>query len=582
MRNNDVENIKERLNIVDVVGEYVTLQKAGKNFRGLSPFTPEKTPSFFVSPDRQLFHCFSSSRGGDVFTFIQEMEGVDFYGALKICADKAGITLSTTRSKDKGEYDVLYQICDEATAFFEKALVASKSAQEYVASRGISADTTSMWRIGYAPDEWRALLAHLRSKGYKDADILRAGLIKESSKPSAQEKYYDTFRGRVMFPLRDVSGRVVAFSGRILAKDVDAPKYVNSPETPLYNKSELLYGLDMAKNDIRRQDYAVLVEGQMDVVLCHQYGLKNAVASSGTALTPEQISTLKRYSRRIIVAFDSDRAGVKASVRNAELGMQLGMDVKVAPLPEGKDPADMLTDDPQTLKDVLAASQHIVDFYVDRIVEAESDARVVAKRVRDEVLPLVAGIPSAIERSHFIQRIALGAEISEKAVWDDFTALVEARESAPRAGVSKDVQDTTVPRTPRNIVDIIVRDIWGISLWQKEEKTPALDPAKTFEHMKDIVTADVFQNYHEEYEGEKNSMLFEAETKYNETDNLAKVVDELFIRLEQEMIRERLSHVMRKLTIAEKKGDESETQTLLTECQTLSQRMAQLTHPQKS
>jgi len=584
----DVETIKERLDIADVVGEYVTLKQAGRNLRGLSPFTNEKTPSFFVSPDRQLFHCFSSGRGGDMFTFIQEVEGVDFRGALTMLAERAGVELTRQSAESRKKEDVLYDIMEEAAAFFETCLEDAEDAQVYLNKRGFTVDTITSWRLGYAPNEWRALLTHLRKHGYADADMLRAGVIKErdaSRGGSGGERYYDTFRGRIMFPLFDTSGRVIAFSGRILVGEADtqapgsgeAPKYVNSPETPLYNKSTVLYGLDRAKAAIRRQDYAVLVEGQTDVVLSHQFGLRNTVASSGTALTERQLETLKRFSDRLIVAYDSDRAGFTASAKNAELGMQMGMDVKVAPLPEGKDPADVLLTDPQELQEILTRGTHIVDFYTERITADESDTRSVARRVRDEVLPLVAYVQSAIETSHFVRKIADITGISEQAVWDDLKALPQ---KGGRKPLNSNGTSEKREQPARGRQEAILRELYGILAWQKTRSDTPVDLSVVESRIEEIIGEEEFKKCTEELTGEEGSLVFEAEVKHGESEMIDAVIDDLMMHLEHEAIRAQFTDVMQRLARAEKEGNAEESAELFAKCQELSGRMAHMSSPQ--
>lgn len=549
--NSDVEKIKDRLNIVDVVSEYVTLTKAGKNMRGLSPFTNEKSPSFFVSPDRQLFHCFSSGKGGDVFTFVQEVEGLDFPGSLKLLADKAGVTLTRTSGQSQEKYEKLYTILDDVTSFYEQHLLKNKEACSYLKKRGVTEQTISEWRLGYAPNEWRDTLEYLTNKGYSESDIRQVGLIKRSE----NNRVYDTFRGRVMFPLVDVSGRVIAFSGRILAKDTDAPKYVNSPETPLFNKSEVLYGLDKAKSSIRRQDYVILVEGQMDVVMSHQAGLTNTVASSGTALTELQLNRLKRYTSRLIVAFDSDQAGFAASAKNAEMGMKFGFDVKVAPLPENSDPADLIKDDPKQYRDVLASSQHIVDFYVDRVMNHETDNRTIARRIRIEVLPLVTTIESAIERAHFLQRVAERTGLPEEAIREDFKDLDKDSKAIPQENIK---------RTHLSRKDSIMRELYGVVLWKKSEELR--------KRLEEII-GDEKQKL-EELDLVKDQLIFEAETKYGDEKTFDTTIEDLFMNLDIEYVRDQFTHTMKALALAEKEGDAEKSSTLLKRCQELTETLA--------
>lgn len=276
MRMSPVQEIKDRLNIADVVSRYVKLEPAGKNLKGKSPFTTEKTPSFFVSPDKGLYHCFSTGKGGDIFTFVEEMEGLDFAGALRVLAEQAGVKLGAFNPEKKEEKDVLFDAVEKAAVFFENSLRSSPEALAYLLDRGVSKETIETFRIGYAPAGWRNLYEYL-SGVCTDKDLLTVGLVK-----SSEGRIYDTFRDRIMFPICDSSGRPIAFSGRILHPDEKSAKYVNSPETPLFNKGSILFALDKAKNYIRKYDFTIMSEGQFDVIMLHQSGFRNTVGISGT------------------------------------------------------------------------------------------------------------------------------------------------------------------------------------------------------------------------------------------------------------------------------------------------------------
>jgi DNA primase len=423
----DVDTIKEKLDITEVVSGYVKLEKAGQSFKARCPFHNEKTPSFFVSPLRQSFYCFGCGVKGDIFTFIQEIEGLEFREALKFLAEKAGVELEYQRSESRTEKDKVLGILEEATSFFEKELMNNKSALAYIASRGISDETIKKWRIGYIPGEWRLLYNHLQSLGFDKELIFKAGLIKlrdDGGEP------YDVFRDRIIFPLFDQNSRVIAFSGRALSKDTEparhasqseagGPKYLNSPDTMLFTKSEVLYGLDKAKTEIRKKDYAVLVEGQMDLVLSCQAGVLNTVAVSGTAFTEAHLERLRHLSSRIILAFDADIAGEKAAEKASLLGIHLGFEVKVADLPEGKDPAEIVKKNPQEWKEVLRQALPAVEFFFNKVEGKEKDSRKLGKQIEKKILPMIKLIKSAIEQSHFISMLAKRTGIREEILWED-------------------------------------------------------------------------------------------------------------------------------------------------------------------
>ncbi|HVB19873.1 MAG TPA: DNA primase, partial [Candidatus Paceibacterota bacterium] len=331
MARDTVAEIKDRLSIVEIVHPYVKLVRAGRSLRGLCPFHKEKTPSFHVSPERGTWHCFGCGLGGDGFSFIEKIEGVDFKGALKILAEKAGVTIEYsggTNREDASKKERLHALMSRASEWYA-GKYASSPAEKYAKKRGLADETILTWRLGYAPDAWRALLEALTAEGFAVGELLAAGLIKEADgKPGT---YYDRFRNRLMFPIRDLAGRVVAFTGRALAED-DLAKYLNSPETDLYRKSEILFGMDAAKDAVRTRGFAMLVEGQMDVLHAHQAGFQNAVALSGTALTERHLGLIKRYGENLMLVLDADQAGFSATARSAALALRAGLRVKAARL----------------------------------------------------------------------------------------------------------------------------------------------------------------------------------------------------------------------------------------------------------
>jgi len=417
-----VQKIKERLSILDVVAPYVELHKAGKSFKGKSPFTNEKTPSFYVSPDRGMYYCFSSNQGGDIFTFIEKMEGVDFKGALKMLAEKAGVELVREDPKKRTERETAYALIEEACKFYFDEGVKDKAAQDYILDRGVDGKSIHVWRIGFAPDAWRSLKDHLSRKGFSEAMMLGAGLIKKSDE--AKESY-DVFRNRIMFPIADSSGRIVAFSGRTLSSDSETPKYVNSPETALYQKSEILFGYDKAKQGIRSLDFSLIVEGQFDLVLAHQAGYTNTVAVSGTALTEHHVRLLQRLSNRVVLALDSDRAGIAAVQRAAALMLRLGMDVKVVAIEEGKDPADIIKEDPKVFRHMVGEAKHAVEFLLGIFKKNAKDERTYKLMVRDHVLPLLAHMPNRIDREHFEGLVAESLDTTKDGIHFEVERIIE-------------------------------------------------------------------------------------------------------------------------------------------------------------
>ncbi|MEK7531715.1 MAG: DNA primase, partial [Patescibacteria group bacterium] len=423
-KNGNVENIKARLSITDVVSSYMKLEKAGMNYKAKCPFHNEKTPSFIVSPARGSFYCFGCGAKGDIFTFVERFEGVDFLGALKVLADRAGVTLERedvhSREK-KDEKEKLFSILERATAIFEKNLSSTPSVGAYLESRGISTKTISLFQIGYALPEWRNLSDQLLSENFSLETIESSGVAKRVQ--DGAERLYDRFRGRVMFPLFDASGRAIGFSGRLFPPDeargkemVGEAKYINSPETPLFHKSKFLYGLHFAKEGIRRLGFSMLVEGQMDLLHAHQAGYRNTVALSGTALSEEQVSLLKRFSEKLLLALDGDSAGQASAHKSAEISLSKGMEVKILSLLSGKDPADMLMENAEGFKECIRDAKHPVEFFLESAISLIPDERKRKKEGLRLVLPLLFAIQSPSDRAHFEGVVSKRLAISEEAL----------------------------------------------------------------------------------------------------------------------------------------------------------------------
>ncbi len=396
-----VQRIKDKLSIVDVISPYVKLARAGKYWKGLSPFNKEKTPSFYVNPDRGSYYCFSSSQGGDMFTFIEKMEGVDFKGAMKILAEKAGVEIVYEGKGNKEKSDRLRDATAKAAQYFVQNLGEDTPAYKYALSRGLTPKTIRDWGIGYAREEWRALLDVLSQEGYTAEEMAEAGLIKEADgKPGT---FYDRFRNRLMFPIRDGSGRIVAFTGRSLDPN-DQAKYLNSPETELFKKSQILFAMDRAKDAVRTRGFALLMEGQMDVLHAHQAGFENAVALSGTALGTEHLSLIRRYSDNLMLCLDGDRAGLAATFKHAVSALRSGLRVKAVRLPLGKDPADLISEDPKEFAECVRNAKPIVTFFLQSIYETEKSESKQMMLIEKVVYPLIKSTRSLAEQAHFIDK----------------------------------------------------------------------------------------------------------------------------------------------------------------------------------
>ncbi len=434
---NLIDEIKERLDIVEVIGRYVALQKTGQRYRGLCPFHQEKTPSFIVYPDRNSWHCYGAcSTGGDIISFVQKKENLDFGDAVRMLAGIAGVEL---RQSDDGQSNArtqrLRHIHELAANFFREQLLHSPQAQmarTYLQRRGLSEQTLSDFHIGFAPDSWDALIRFMAEHEIGLDDLETAGLIIRREAGRA----YDRFRNRVIIPIRDVSGRVIGFGGRVL--DDSQPKYLNSPQTPLFDKSRVIFALDKAKRSIRARDQAVLVEGYMDVISAHQNGYDNVVAVMGTAITPIQLQTLARHSKNLIFALDSDAAGLSATIRSLHvaretlssrpvprptprgrmrLQKELSTSLKVALLPSGQDPDDVLRNDPSAWEKLIAEAMPLVDFFFSYHARQLDMTTAMGKsEFASHMVPLIAEIADPIEQRHYVSKLAMAVGVGEQAI----------------------------------------------------------------------------------------------------------------------------------------------------------------------
>jgi len=511
--NNDVAEIKSRLNIVDVLGDYIRLEKAGANFRALCPFHNEKGPSFMVSEERQMWHCFGCQKGGDVFAFVMEMEGLDFREALKVLADKAGVQLQNYNPEATKKQDRTLEILELATKWYEHQLWNGPGKDKivgYLRERGLKDETIKEFRLGYAPKGWRNVLSFLLGRGYAMDEIARTGLVVEkkdaqipnskfqisnqdsnvkikndqtdSEIPNTKYKipdtaYYDRFRERIMFPIRDYLGRVVGYSARLtLGADESQAKYVNTPETDVYHKSKILYGIDKAKEGIKQNKFALLVEGNMDVIAAHQVGLKNAVAVSGTALTAEQVGIIKRYAPKIKMFFDMDAAGEAATKKSVKLCLEKDMAVEVVTLPSGKDAADIARENPKELIKAVEGSLGVMEYFLQKLY-AKFDRKKVEdkKKIADECLDIIASFENAVEKSHWIKKLAEGLEIAETALTESLKKISLRSKVGPDSD-DREEAEILSPKTKSEILDeeliglmLVSEDVWKEAKKREDE-----------------------------------------------------------------------------------------------------------------
>ncbi len=413
------EEIKSRLDIADVLSGYIKLNKVGGSYRALCPFHNEKSPSLYLSIPKQIWHCFGCGEGGDIFKFVMKMEGVEFVEALRILAKKAGVVLKAQDPKLANERTMVQDVCAQAVRFFRNNLESTQGAEAlaYLKERGLTDETIQEFQVGYAQSSWDGLYNFLTMKGYKPDVIEKAGLILVSEK-TGTKKYFDRFRDRIMFPIADANGTVVAFTGRYVKKREDEGKYVNSPQTLLYNKSAILYGIDKAKQEVRRHNSIVLMEGQMDLIMAWQDGVRNTAAVSGTAFTREQLSLIKRYTPNITLLFDADVAGDTATQKSIALAQGAGFNITVVRQADGKDPADFVLAHPGKLGEYIAKAVSIMDYYFESTF-AKHDSKSVEgkKEIAKVLLTQIKKIPNQIEAHHWLEqlstRLATGIEYLE-------------------------------------------------------------------------------------------------------------------------------------------------------------------------
>ncbi len=514
MLSSPIDEIKNRLDIVEVIQGYIRLQKAGANFRALCPFHSEKKPSLFVSPARQIWHCFGCAKGGNIFQFVMEIEGVEFGDALRILAQKAGVELKRQDPKLKTERQRLYEIVELATKFFEKQLIDSKigkDAEKYLLKRGVNEGSIKKWRLGYAPDTWQGLSDFLVSRGYHREEIVKTGLAikKENTGGDSGEirenlrNTYDRFRGRIIFPIFDLNSQIVGFGSRIVNVEQrnhssgfvssEIAKYVNTPITLLYDKSRILYGLDKARVAIRRNDSCILVEGYIDAILSHQAGQENTAATSGTALTPYQLKILRRYSENLLTAFDMDIAGDTATKRGINLAQNQGFSVKVIVMPKGEDPADVISKDPKKWEKLIGKARAVVDFYFETafssVLDKGEDLTPEAKKEISKILlPILKRIPNKIEQSHWIQQLARRLQVKEEDIVEEMNKTSSQRIDA----VQGDKEFTSeIKKEPKSRKEMLEENIAAIVL-KHPEKLNLIKPniiSYFSSGIKEIVTA---------------------------------------------------------------------------------------------
>ena len=613
--NTSTEDIKSRIDIVDFIGEYVKLQKAGVNWKANCPFHNEKTPSFVVSEEKQIWHCFGCDKGGDIFSFLMEIEGIEFKEALKILAEKAGVELSRYEygPQAAGNKNRTLEILELATKFYEKQLwegAGKDKILKYFIERGLKKETVKEFRLGYAPPGWNNIMKFLTSRGYKIEEIVKTGLLvqkmKGSVNPNSQATSYklqitdcyDRFRDRIIFPIADVMGRVVGFSARVApGGDESQAKYVNTPETEAYHKSAALYGINKAKREIKDKKFVLLVEGNMDVIASHQAGIKNTVAVSGTALMAKPLPTSKPVSPTVKMFFDMDEAGQAAALKSAELAFQKDINVSIVQLKEGKDAADAVKENPKEFLKAVEDSVSAMEHFFKQAFKTHSVKNAQGKKtIARDLLNIIKNFSSEIEKTHWIKKLAQGLEVDEKILLDTLNKA-GARTFIGKANrEDEEGEEETLTEEKRS--KIIGRKIIGLALansraWKKiveeEAKFRALfqndglfvevlakgAPAE-FDFEKLLTLLD-----NEAQRKISRKLYFEARYQFEENQEIKEnslkdswsLIKQYLEDAKEELYKEKLKAIIKDIEKAEKTGDKKSAKLLMEEFSKISQKL---------
>lgn len=558
-----VQQIKDKLSIVDVVSHYIKLERAGISLRARCPFHNERTPSFIVSPDRGTYHCFGCGAGGDMFNFVMQLEGTDFRGALKILAERAGVPLvySAHETGSEAKRSRLLAVLETAALWYQSRL--SPEAVDYLTKRGLMIETIKQFRIGEAGNGWTDCIEYLHAKKFTDIEILEAGVGKKNERGSVNDK----FRNRIIFPLSDSVGRIVGFSGRTFGPHAspEAPKYLNTSETEIFHKSHVLYGYDKAKQAMRTLNCAILVEGQMDLLMSHQAGWTNAVAASGTAFTEDHANMIKRFTENLLIALDGDSAGIKAAARAAHIAIKTGLTVKVVEMPDELDPADVLLErGPDVFKEQVKNAKDIIVFLLDILARHAKDTTALRRTVEASVLPFVKDMPSPIAREQYISLISRRLSVPEDAVRGALNGLPSV----------STIEQSDGPARPASRPDR-AHMAYAVLLWQRSMATPFID-ANAFESDLKILLGDTFVRCEALSDAEKETLRFEAERWYGVSETLSRDLEEILRYIKLDTLKMQQSEIAQKLSEAERIGDEASIADLTARYAQLTKELAQL------
>lgn len=593
IKDNVVEEVLQRTSLVDIVSEHVRLNKRGKNFVGLCPFHTEKTPSFNVSPEKNLYYCFGCGAGGNAINFIMNIQNYSFREALEILAERAGIQINLENKKKRNFFEEIYKINELAQRFFSYLLWNNENAaytREYLDKRGVSLEISKKFGLGFAPDSWQETLNFFKKRGFDPSFVEKAGLVKKTS----TNNYYDIFRNRLIFPIYNSFNRIVGFGGRKLSDEDKGPKYLNTPETEVFQKSKLLYGLNWGKEKIRKAGRALIVEGYMDVIACHQYGIENSVASLGTSFTQEQASLLKRNCDEVIISFDSDAAGSAAVIRGLNVLNKAGCHVKVLTLPSGSDPDDFLRNKGKQpfIDKINIEAQNLMDYKLDMAVQKFDILSPEGKtKALNFIINDLAVIESAVERQHFLQKAILQLQLPENAAHEELVKARKLYKYGRKQPGSHEAENEA------DIVDKPNTEALKISQVEKILLRRMLEDEKIFLKIKEEVGfkgfSDEIQNILQAYDEtlKENGSVNLASFIRRLTDNMAACVSSIFTEEENEAsevsfeecirnykikcLRKQEKEMLAKLSQAEKDGDNEAVNTLVRQLNELQKKIEQ-------
>jgi len=570
------------VDIGELIAGYIPLKRAGRNFKALCPFHHEKTPSFMISTEKQIYHCFGCGAGGNAISFLMQYERLEFPEAIEVLAKKTGVILAPREARHQGAVSLntqLYKVHEAAVVFYRDMLQspAGKSAKGYLLKRGITEETISSMHLGYAPDRWDALIAHLRAKGISLVLMEKAGLIV----PKTGGGYYDRFRNRIIFPIYDIRSRAIAYGARVLPQGPartapgaeEPPKYVNSPETALYSKGKNLYGIHLSKDAIRREDRAVIVEGYLDFIMPFQEGAGNVVAGLGTAFTPEQVNLLKRYTHNVVIIYDPDDAGQLASLRALDLFVEEGMNVKVASLPKGQDPDLFVrTQGIDKFKALVSDASSLLDYKLG-ILKGRYDARQIEGKaaIAAEILPTIKKVKNAITQAEYIRKLAEELDIDEHSVQQELKNTKEEKVFAPRAPSPQ--KPCLMNPTEKLLVKLMLQETSLI-----EQIRSTLEPADFQDERASRIVSVLFDLVSQGRNIESRSLINQCRDEVLEQlicesalqpevspEDKERIVEDCIKRLKSEKVRMKKQYLHEEIKTAQHLGDDKRLSELMQE-----------------